>query len=292
MKAIPRRWPSPLRRFHGHDIDPNELFQAFFGQQAGGFGGGGVRFQFGGNGFQSFSTGGDLFGNARRQQRHVKPAELKQAVYCTLEDMCMGKTMRHRTVHSTLIQSPFGLQQGQKYQDSTIQIKRGCKDETVVTIEGKGENVGNAVCVIRPREHPRFTREDNDLISEQILPISRFFTKGVYKLRIKTITGESRVLSCDLTGLSTFQLIYPGTEEAMIGAGMPIENTTESGDLIVKIGLIFPSTLRKMKRLSIKALRALLYLFCAWMFFTGGNIFVIMWMVWCFNRMTAGWNEN
>ena len=142
--------------------------------------------------------------------------------------------MRHRTVHSTLIQSPFGLQRGQKYQDSTIQvsnparqvtcvrllmdrfqIKRGCKDETVVTIEGKGENVGNAVCVIRPREHPRFTRglskacavrdvrsvmgaEDNDLISEQILPISRFFTKGVYKLRIKTMYVDV----IDLIGLT------------------------------------------------------------------------------------------
>eukprot|EP00658_Telonema_sp_P-2_P015773 TRINITY_DN1608_c0_g5_i1.p1 TRINITY_DN1608_c0_g5~~TRINITY_DN1608_c0_g5_i1.p1 ORF type:complete len:101 (+),score=25.42 TRINITY_DN1608_c0_g5_i1:106-408(+) len=81
----------------------------------------------------------------------------------------------------------------------------------------------------------------------------------------------------------------PGIEEAVLGKGMPIQHTeSEYGDMIVRVALILPSVLRASKQAAVRLLRVLTYLFCAYVFFTGGgNIFICIWIIWCFNRFAA-----
>merc|ERR1711865_803877 len=286
-------------RFNQHDIDPNEIFAAFFGNQAGGRGGntGGVRFQFGGNmGGGNMGGGGfnmqDIFaqqaggrGGGGRQQ---KPQQMQQQLLVSLEDMYKGGFVQAKTAHVTMVQSPFGTQQSKTYKRSQVQITRGMKEDTKISGAGGSDSTGDAVLVIQAKAHPTFERSGNDLMYDFRLPITKLLSRGVLTIPVRLLNGSTKRVTINLSAHSVGDLFYPGIEEAVMGCGMPIQNTTdEFGDLVLRLAWIHKKTVHQSIKSVVGILQTLLYLFCGYVFLTGGNIFVMIWVVWMFNRATA-----
>ena len=114
--------------------------------------------------------------------------------------------------------------------------------------QARGESQ-DLVFVVEEKPHPRFTRDGNDLIVTQKLPLVEALTGDGGKKTIEHLDGRKlqvRVPS---------GVVKPGQQTTITGEGMPARKEGQvhkKGDLIVKWEIVFPDRLTPSQKEGIK----------------------------------------
>ena len=131
----------------------------------------------------------------------------------------------------------------------TINVKPGWKKGTKITFPEKGnEQLGRPAAdlafVIDEKSHDRFTRDGNDLVYTQKIPLVDALTG--YTVNLKTL--DNRPLSVPVTGV-----VSPGYDKVVAGEGMPLpKDPTKKGNLRIKFDVQFPTRLTAEQKSLIK----------------------------------------
>lgn len=200
--------------FNMDEVDPFEIFQAFFGG-AGvhpdmfgqmGFGGGGIHFaHFGGPGMR----------NRGGPQRHRQGGSPTVQIEVKLEQLYKGSKLR--------------------VNNDEIEIRKGMKDGDRV----KGER---SEYIIREAVHPLFTRKGDHLEYTAVVSFFEWLLNGRSNFKFTHLDGST--LTVDLRPLTETLL---AASAIVKGKGMPVAGTL-SGDLFV-----YSSFLSKNDRESIRS---------------------------------------
>jgi DnaJ family protein A protein 2 len=121
-----------------------------------------------------------------------------------------------------------------------VYISKGMRHQQKIVFSGEadqepGFEPGDIILVLDQKEHPLFRRNGNDLIIEHSIPLIQALTGCSFlithldgrQLLVKTSRGE---------------VIEPGETRVIEGEGMPIPKTSENGNLLVKINIVFPKS--------------------------------------------------
>ena len=105
------------------------------------------------------------------------------------------------------------------------------------------------VFVVEEKPHPRFTREDNDLVIRVQIPLVDSLTGSGGPKIIDTLDSRKIRVS------PPAGVVKPGADSRIIGEGMPIRKAglaKSRGDLIVKWDVIFPDRLTPSQKEGVK----------------------------------------
>ena len=105
------------------------------------------------------------------------------------------------------------------------------------------------VFVVEEKPHPRFTRDGNDLIVTQKLPLVQALTGEGGRKTIEHLDGRKLQVSVP-SGV-----VKPGQQTTLAGEGMPARKEGQvhkKGDLIVKWEIVFPDHLTPSQKEGIK----------------------------------------
>lgn len=105
------------------------------------------------------------------------------------------------------------------------------------------------VFVVEERPHPRFTRDGNDLIVTQRLPLVDALTGEGGKRTIEHLDGRKLQVSLPPG------VVKPGQQTTLSGEGMPARKEGQvykRGDLVVKWEIVFPDRLTPSQKEGIK----------------------------------------
>lgn len=105
------------------------------------------------------------------------------------------------------------------------------------------------VFVVEEKPHARFTRDGNDLIVTQKLPLVEALTGEGGKKTIEQLDG--RKLQVSVPG----GVVKPGQQTTLSGEGMPVRKegqVRKKGNLIVKWEIVFPDRLTPSQKEGIK----------------------------------------
>ncbi|XP_072993142.1 uncharacterized protein [Typha latifolia] len=204
---------------------------------AGTFGG------FGGtdNTFRSYTDG---VGTSASQARKSPAVETK--LPCTLEELYTGSTRKMKISRNVL--KPNGRQVSES-EVLTIDVKPGWKKGTKITFPDKGnEQAGqlpaDLVFVIDEKPHDVYTREGNDLLIYQKIPLVDALAGTTINLK----TLDERDLVIKVTDVVT-----PGYELVIAKEGMPIvKEPVKRGNLRIIFDIVFPSRLTSEQRATIR----------------------------------------
>lgn len=133
----------------------------------------------------------------------------------------------------------------------TIDVKPGWKKGTKITFPEKGNETphtipADLVFIIDEKPHPLFTRDGNDLVVTQKIPLAEALTG--YTVHLTTLDG--RTLTVPITSV-----IHPGHEEVVRGEGMPIpKDPSKKGNLRIKFDIKFPTRLTADQKSGVKRL--------------------------------------
>ena len=133
----------------------------------------------------------------------------------------------------------------------TIDIKPGWKKGTKITFPEKGNEQPNSkpadlVFIIDEKPHPVFTRDGNDLIVTQKIPLAEALTG--YTVHLTTLDGRNLTIPINT-------VIDPNYEEVVPREGMPIQkDPTKRGNLRIKFNIKFPTRLTAEQKAGIKKL--------------------------------------
>jgi len=131
----------------------------------------------------------------------------------------------------------------------TIEIKPGWKKGTKITFPEKGNEQLNVlpadlVFVIDEKPHSTFTRDGNDLVFTQTIPLVEALTG--YTVRLTTLDGRSLTIPIN-------NVIHPDYEEVVPKEGMPIpKDPSKRGNLRIKFKIKFPTRLTDEQKSGIK----------------------------------------
>ncbi|MFO8087499.1 MAG: J domain-containing protein [Bacteroidales bacterium] len=204
-------------------------FESFFG----GFGGSGFS-----DFFEQFFGGG--FARSRQQkssrrQQSKGGANLKGDIYISLEDAFHGTT-RILNINDHRFR---------------VQIPKGIKNKQTLRMRGKGQqdpmtgNHGDVLLSIHINPHPHFERKENDLHTTAELD---FFTA--------TLGGQLTVTTMDGPKNITIKAGTDGGKTLRIkGLGMPIQNSSQRGDLYIKANIKVPKNLSATERKELEKLQ-------------------------------------
>ena len=133
----------------------------------------------------------------------------------------------------------------------TIDIKPGWKKGTKITFPEKGNEQPNVipsdlVFIIDEKPHSVFTRDGNDLIVTQKIPLAEALTG--YTLHLTTLDGRNLTVPINT-------VIHPTYEEVIPREGMPLpKDPTKRGNLRIKFNIKFPTRLTPEQKSGIKNL--------------------------------------
>ncbi|XP_047970230.1 dnaJ homolog subfamily B member 13-like [Salvia hispanica] len=233
-------------RFNPRNAD--DIFAEFFGFSGGsgmrggprGFGGS----MFGEDMFSSFGGGdGRPMSSAPR-----KAPPIEKKLPCSLEDLYKGATKRMKI--SREISDATGKTLPVE-EILTIDIKPGWKKGTKITFPEKGNEQPNVipsdlVFIIDEKPHSVFTRDGNDLIVTQKIPLAEALTG--YTLHLTTLDGRNLTVPINT-------VIHPTYEEVIPREGMPLpKDPTKRGNLRIKFNIKFPTRLTPEQKSGIKNL--------------------------------------
>jgi DnaJ-class molecular chaperone len=203
--------------FHMDEVDPFEIFQAFFGG-AGvhpdmfghmGFGGGGIHFaHFGGPGMRH------RMGRQQHQPQHTRGSAIQ--VEIKLEDLYKGSKLR--------------------VSNDEIEIRKGMKEGDRV----KGER---NEYIIKEASHPLFTRKGDHLEYTAVVSFFEWLLNGKPNFKLTHLDGSTIAVN-----LLPFTETLLAPSAIVKGKGMPVAGVL-FGDLMV-----YSSFLTKNDRESIKGL--------------------------------------
>ncbi|GHJ85804.1 hypothetical protein NliqN6_2206 [Naganishia liquefaciens] len=234
-----------------HASDPNDLFSSIFGNMGGGggdpFGMGG-----GGSGF-SFSSGG-FGGGAPRGSRRPgmgqqtssapppPPQEVTRPLALSLEELYKGGTKRLKITRRRADGS-------EEERVLEIAYKAGWKKGTKIKFAGAGHEDAHGqgqtiVFVVEEKPHPRFKREDDDVIvSLNVSLADALAGPAPGQPTERTIEHlDGRMIKVQLPK----PVIKPNQETRINGEGFPVTKVSSAkkvGDLVVRWNIIFPDRL-------------------------------------------------
>jgi len=274
---------------HFNQVNPDELFNAFFG---GGGMGQGVHFQFGGggggqgfrmHGMQGGGFGG-LFGDMHRggggQQVRRKPEARNQSLFLTLEELYNGTQTTISINKTKYVNGPLGLMQQESRSNVALEVKRGWKIGTTATVKG-GEAESDVILTVKPKKHRSFTIDGTDLYYETYMSISAVFGVFFPRVKLRAINGQlvSVDVAEDIRAGTLLQRIYPGVETVVKGKGMPLSGGEEFGDLIVRCALFPPYVFKLVGGYMFTGLKYFLMLSLLFSFINGGNVLGLLWIL-------------
>ena len=105
------------------------------------------------------------------------------------------------------------------------------------------------VFLVEEKPHPRFTRDGNDLIVTQKLPLVEALTGEGGRKTVEHLDGRRLQVSVPLG------VVRPGQETTISGEGMPVRKegqVQKRGDMIVKWEIVFPDRLTPSQKEGIK----------------------------------------
>lgn len=220
-----------------HFMDPNILFQQFFGgSNPFGDGFGGMEFDFGPRGGARRGAGARAAG-----PRKAAPVEVK--LRCTLEELYTGTTKRMKITRKRL--NPDGRTTHNDEKVLEVPVKPGWKAGTRVTFERAGDELpgvvpADVVFIIEEKDNGVFTREGNNLISKQRVTLKQSLCD--HTVQIRTLDGRQLSIAAP-------EVLKPGYTKRVAGEGMPISKSPGTkGDLILKFEVIFPDHLTDQVR--------------------------------------------
>lgn len=167
------------------------------------------------------------------------PSEITKPIKISLEDLYHGTT-KHLKVGRKLLDGTT--------EDKVLEIVvlPGWKSGTKVRFPraGNEQPTGESqdlVFVIEEKEHPRFTRDGNDLRVKVALPLVDALAGS--SPPTKTVEAiDGRKLSVKIPD----GVVKPGQKTVVAGAGMPIRKSSDGkkrGDMIVEWDVVFPERL-------------------------------------------------
>lgn len=155
----------------------------------------------------------------------------------TICDRCKGKGKR--IDRNSLCNNCNGNGFYEEEEEFKIKINAGDKNNDYKIFEGKGnqsidnEN-GDIIFIIEEQHDNKFKRKGNDLIFNKDIDLVEALTYQVYI--INHINGEKLYVKENV-------IVKPNNCHIFYNKGMPINNTNDYGNLIVKYNIIFPSSL-------------------------------------------------
>ncbi|CUA76064.1 Protein psi1 [Rhizoctonia solani] len=264
--------------------DPNSVFEQFF-KQFGGMGGGfgGMdedHFGGGGSPFSSFGGGfggGSPFGGAsfggggmpggfptgegiprasgRRassmngmRSEPAQPPDVIHPLKLSLEDIFKG-TKKHLKLKRKLLDGST------ESKDIEIDVLPGWKAGTKVRYARMGNEradgeSADVVFVVEEKEHPRFKRDGEDLITTCKVPLLEALAgEGGATHSIELLNGSQRTVRTPAS------VIKPGQETRIPGLGMPVRKegkVVRKGDLVVKWEVVFPDRLTESQKIGLR----------------------------------------
>ncbi|KAK8457248.1 hypothetical protein SEVIR_3G149800v4 [Setaria viridis] len=222
-------------------------------------GGGGMPgMRTGGTRFSSSIFGDDIFGSAfgggpdghgmHTGGRAVKAPAIERKLPCSLEELYKGTTKKMKISREIADASGKTIPVEEIL---TIDVKPGWKKGTKITFPEKGNETPNTipadlVFIIDEKPHPVFTRDGNDLVVTQKIPLAEALTG--YTAHLTTLDGRSLTVPIS-------SVIHPGYEEVVRGEGMPIpKEPSRKGNLRIKFDIKFPSRLTADQKSGVKRL--------------------------------------
>lgn len=98
---------------------------------------------------------------------------------------------------------------------------------------------GHLIFVIQELPHPDFKREKNDL--HTVLDVSLKEALLGFEKEIKHLDGHSIAVKKN-------SVVQPGDVIKVRGEGMPVHQSSERGDLFVKLNIVFPGKLTEKQK--------------------------------------------
>ncbi|CAO3688909.1 unnamed protein product [Umbelopsis vinacea] len=124
----------------------------------------------------------------------------------------------------------------------SITIERGMKDGGVITLDREADEYpddvipGDIHFTLKTQPHPRFERRGDHLYTKETITLYEALVGFVHK--IEQLDGRNITLK--RTGVTQY-----GFVQNIPGEGMPIEHTSDAGDLFVEYKVIFPTHIDK-----------------------------------------------
>lgn len=258
----------------GPQMNPNDIFQQFFGQ--------GFNFNFHGGGGGGGGGGGPEQPTRRNNHRHVFKIDMREAFFgakkgirlvlhktcircCERCYACQGRgqiTEMHRMGFFTqMMTRSCGTCRGSgnvtkakegcgecngagKYNQEKIvelTVPPGVDTGHVIVFEGlgeqptcQGETPGDLHIEIFVQPHEQFTRQNNDLYMR--VPVS--FRDSIIgtSIRIPHFTGDFQVETLELG------ILQPAKQYVIKGKGMPLRDKKDNGNLVLQFEIQYPAT--------------------------------------------------
>jgi curved DNA-binding protein len=134
----------------------------------------------------------------------------------------------------------ISLRRGNKTENVSVKIPKGIKSGQKLRLSGKGSPSpyggppGDLYLVVNEQPHPVFSREDNNLVVEKLIP----FSKACLGSEISVTSLEGKELKIKVPAG-----IQPNAKLRLKGHGLPSGKTGGRGDIYVKISVEIPKTL-------------------------------------------------
>ncbi len=210
-------------QFQGGDF--SDFFEAFFGRNAGGFGG----------------FGGQQASPPQQGQTH------EASITIGLEDAYRGGS---RSVSLDVVETGPDGRRSRSTKTYDVKIPKGATEGTAIRLKGQGGPgmaggaAGDLILRLHLAEHPRFEVDGHDLVAE--LPLAPWEAALGTKIDFQTLDG-----SVTLTIPAGAQ---SGQKLRLRGKGMPKRDHT-AGDLIVRLKIMVPKPLTEAQRKLFEQLR-------------------------------------
>jgi len=133
-----------------------------------------------------------------------------------------------------------------------VVIPCGIQDGQAISIRGRGDNEfvghprGNLEIVFRVKPHPKFTKQDDNVLTD--VTIDCF--EAVLGTDLELETPSSRRISMRIPAGTQTGTIFGVTDE-----GFPNHNKTARGKLLVRINVLIPKTLTPEQILLVKEIQ-------------------------------------
>ncbi|VAH10608.1 unnamed protein product [Triticum turgidum subsp. durum] len=247
--------------FRFNPRNAEDIFAEFFGSSSpfggmggmgggmGGMGGGGHGMPSGGIRFSPsmFGGGPGMFGSGGGGAP-VKAAPIERKLPCSLEELYKGTTKKMKISREIADASGKTIPVEEIL---TIDVKPGWKKGTKITFPEKGNEqphtiAADLVFIIDEKPHAVYTRDGNDLVATQKIPLAEALTG--YTVHLTTLDGRSLTVPIS-------SVIHPGYEEVVRGEGMPLpKDPSRKGNLRVKFDIKFPARLTADQKSGVKRL--------------------------------------
>ncbi|KAF8606599.1 DnaJ-domain-containing protein [Ceratobasidium sp. AG-I] len=222
--------------------DPNSIFESFFKQMGGGMGGG-----MGGMGGGMGGFGG--FASSMNGARRSEPLpDIIHPLKLSLEEIYKG-TKKHLKLRRKLLDGQT------EAKEIEIEVLPGWKAGTKVRYARMGNErsdgeSADVVFVVEEKEHPRFKREGDDLITTCRIPLLEALTgDGGSVQTVELLDGTKKTVQ------SPAAIVKPGQRSRIAGLGMPVRKdgkVVRRGDLVVDWEVAFPDRLTDSQKIGLR----------------------------------------